>query len=74
MKTSRHVVSVLILMALSCPGLTTAYALSDELHRRPVPIAESEIRPALPSAGYMFTASRGRRNRFLATFTFPNTL
>lgn len=60
LKNSCYVVGPLILVALICPGFTTANALSDERHNRPVPVAESVIQPALPSAGYILTRSRGR--------------
>lgn len=60
MKNSGHVVGPLTLMALSCIWFTIPVALSDELHHRPVPAAESAIQPALPSAGYILTRARGR--------------
>ena len=60
MKSFGHALGPLTLVVLNCIWFTVPVALRDELHHRPVPISESEIRPALPSAGYMFTASRGR--------------
>ena len=48
------------LLALSCFWFSVPFALSDEPHNKPLPAAESSIQPALPSAGYILTRSRGR--------------